>query len=97
MAPALEHFRRSYGDFTAVEDLSFAVHSGEIVGLIGPNGAGKTTTLRALAGILKPSSGRISIDGHERRWPVWLADGISAARRRTRITRGPVANGATGG
>jgi ABC-2 type transport system ATP-binding protein len=65
MALALEQFRRTYGAFVAVDDLSFSVGSGEIVGLIGPNGAGKTTTLRALAGILRPSSGRVSIDGHD--------------------------------
>ncbi len=49
----------------AVDDLSFTVSSGEIVGLIGPNGAGKTTTLRSLAGILRPTAGRIRIDGHD--------------------------------
>jgi ABC-2 type transport system ATP-binding protein len=76
MALALEHFRRTYGAFTAVEDLSFAVRSGEIVGLIGPNGAGKTTTLRALAGILRPTSGRVQIDGHD-----LLAAPIEAKRR----------------
>ncbi len=65
MALALEHFGRSYGAFTAVDDLTFAVGAGEIVGLVGPNGAGKTTTLRALAGILRPSSGRVLIDGHD--------------------------------
>jgi ABC-2 type transport system ATP-binding protein len=65
MALALEHFRRVYGNFTAVEDLTFSVGSGEIVGLIGPNGAGKTTTLRALAGILRPTSGNVQIDGHD--------------------------------
>src|SRR5438552_10333769 len=65
MALALEHLRRVYGSFTAVDDLSFAVQSGEIVGLIGPNGAGKTTTLRSLAGILRPTSGRVAIDGHD--------------------------------
>ena len=65
MAIAVEHFRRTYGDFTAVDDLSFEVRRGEIVGLIGPNGAGKTTTLRTLAGILKPTSGRIVVDGHD--------------------------------
>lgn len=48
-----------------MDDLSFAVGAGEIVGLIGPNGAGKTTTLRALAGILRPTSGRVAIDGHD--------------------------------
>jgi len=65
MALALDHFGRTYGSFTAVDDLSFTVASGEIVGLIGPNGAGKTTTLRSLAGILRPTSGRVSIDGYD--------------------------------
>jgi ABC-2 type transport system ATP-binding protein len=76
MALALEHFRRTYGDLTAVDDLSFTVGSGEIVGLIGPNGAGKTTTLRALAGILRPTSGRVHIDGHD-----LVDDPIEAKRR----------------
>jgi len=44
--------------------LSFTVASGEIVGLIGPNGAGKTTTLRSLAGILRPTSGRVRMDDY---------------------------------
>ena len=69
MALSVEHFGRTYatatGTFTAVDDLSFSVHSGEIVGLIGPNGAGKTTTLRSLAGILRPTSGHVFIDGHD--------------------------------
>src|SRR5258708_700125 len=65
MAVSVEHLRREYGSFVAVDDLSFAVQPGEIVGLIGPNGAGKTTTLRSLAGILRPTSGRVAIDGHD--------------------------------
>jgi ABC-2 type transport system ATP-binding protein len=65
MALALEHFRRTYGEFTAVDDLSFIVGAGEIVGLIGPNGAGKTTTLRALAGILRATSGVVKIDSYD--------------------------------
>lgn len=65
MALALEHLHRSYDSFVAVHDLSFEVAAGEIVGLLGPNGAGKTTTLRTLAGILRPSSGRVLIDGHD--------------------------------
>jgi len=64
MPITVEHFTRTYGSFTAVDDLSFEVQAGEIVGLIGPNGAGKTTTLRSLAGILLPTRGRIVIDGH---------------------------------
>jgi ABC-2 type transport system ATP-binding protein len=65
MALTVEHLRRVYGSFTAVDDLSFEVGTGEIVGLIGPNGAGKTTTLRSLTGILRPTAGRVRIDGHD--------------------------------
>jgi ABC-2 type transport system ATP-binding protein len=65
MAIVVERLCRVYGDVIAVDDLSFTVERGEIVGLIGPNGAGKTTTLRALAGILRPSGGRVLIDGHD--------------------------------
>jgi len=61
----VEGFAKRYGDVQAVVDLSFTVAPGEILGLVGPNGAGKTTTLRALAGILKPSAGRIRIAGHD--------------------------------
>src|SRR5881296_3350843 len=76
MTISVEHFSRTYGLFTAVNDLSFDVASGEIVGLIGPNGAGKTTTLRSLAGILRPTSGRIRIDGRD-----LAADPLEAKRR----------------
>jgi ABC-2 type transport system ATP-binding protein len=76
MPIAVEHFTRTYGAFTAVDDLSLEVASGEIVGLIGPNGAGKTTTLRSLAGILLPTSGRIVVDGHD-----LASDSIEAKRR----------------
>jgi len=76
MPIAVEHFTRTYGSFTAVDDLSLTVGAGEIVGLIGPNGAGKTTTLRALAGILLPTRGRIAVDGHD-----LATDGIEAKRR----------------
>jgi ABC-2 type transport system ATP-binding protein len=65
MAISIQQLRRTYGTFAAVDDLSFEVNHGEIVGLIGPNGAGKTTTLRTLAGILKPTTGRIVVDGYD--------------------------------
>ena len=54
-----------YGDLAAVQDLSFTVEGGEIVGLLGPNGAGKTTTLRCAAGILRPDAGAIHLCGHD--------------------------------
>jgi ABC-2 type transport system ATP-binding protein len=54
-----------YGDFPAVRSISFDVAPGEILGLVGPNGAGKTTTLRSLAGIIAPTSGSVSIGGHD--------------------------------
>ena len=65
MSVSIQHFSRRYGTFAAVQDLSLEVARGEIVGLIGPNGAGKTTTLRTLAGILRPTSGTILIDGYD--------------------------------
>lgn len=54
-----------YGTLTAVQDLSFSVAPGEILGLVGPNGAGKTTTLRSIAGIIPANNGAIRIAGHD--------------------------------
>jgi ABC-2 type transport system ATP-binding protein len=54
-----------YGNLVAVDNLSFGVGPGEILGLVGPNGAGKTTTLTSLAGITRPTSGRIRIAGFD--------------------------------
>jgi ABC-2 type transport system ATP-binding protein len=56
---------KEYKNFRAVNELSFTIQPGEIVGLLGPNGAGKTTALRCIAGILKPTSGQILINGHD--------------------------------
>ncbi len=56
-------YSKLYGDFRAVHNLSFSVQPGDVLGLVGPNGAGKTSTLRALAGILQPTSGTIHING----------------------------------
>jgi ABC-2 type transport system ATP-binding protein len=61
----VEDYHKVYGETVAVAGISFTVGPGEILGLAGPNGAGKTTTLRALAGILQPTRGRLSIDGHD--------------------------------
>jgi ABC-2 type transport system ATP-binding protein len=54
---------RSFGDFLAVDRVSFEVRAGEIFGLLGANGAGKTTTIRMLAGLLRPTSGGGTVDG----------------------------------
>ena len=54
-----------FGDFTAVDNVSFRVEPGEIVGCLGGNGAGKTTTIRVLCGLRRPSSGRVVIAGHD--------------------------------
>lgn len=56
---------KRFGSFSAIEDLSFEVRAGEIVGLLGPNGAGKTTTMRILAGVFPPTSGRALVAGHD--------------------------------
>lgn len=66
---------KRYGDFTAVRDLSFAVKSGEVLGLVGPNGAGKTTTLRCLSGIIPSTSGEVRICNH-----ALAGDPVSAKR-----------------
>jgi len=64
LAAALRSFvHRTYHDVPAVQEVSFAVAPGEIVGFIGPNGAGKTTTLKMLAGLLRPSGGRATVAG----------------------------------
>lgn len=55
----------SYGDFKAVDQVSFEVLGGEIFGLLGPNGAGKTSTLSAIEGLLKPTAGKIQINGYD--------------------------------
>jgi ABC-2 type transport system ATP-binding protein len=56
---------KQYGKFTAVNGVSLDVTPGEIHGFLGPNGAGKTTTLRMIAGLLKPTSGRVEVNGHD--------------------------------
>ena len=60
---SVSHLTRRFGDRVAVEDISFEIAAGEIFALLGPNGAGKTTTLRMLAGLIKPTSGHISVTG----------------------------------
>jgi len=54
---------KKFGDFTAVNEVNLAIQEGEIFGLLGPNGAGKTTTISMITGLLKPTSGSITVDG----------------------------------
>jgi ABC-2 type transport system ATP-binding protein len=65
MSIAIHGLVKKYGAFTAVDDVSLDVQPGEIHGFLGPNGAGKTTTLRMIAGLLKPTSGQIEVNGHD--------------------------------
>jgi ABC-2 type transport system ATP-binding protein len=60
-----EHLTKRYGPLAAVEDVSFQVGPGEVLGFLGPNGAGKTTTMRMIAGFVTPTSGTASICGHD--------------------------------
>jgi ABC-2 type transport system ATP-binding protein len=62
---AIHDLVKQYGRFTAVDGVSLDVPPGEIHGFLGPNGAGKTTTLRMIAGLLKPTAGRIVVNGHD--------------------------------
>lgn len=59
----INRLTKRFGSFTAVNDLSFTVNTGEVLGFLGPNGAGKSTTMKMLAGYLTPSAGTASIDG----------------------------------
>ncbi len=61
----VEDLARSYGDFKAVDGISFEIQRGEVVGLLGHNGAGKTTIMKVLTGFLEPSAGRITLDGQD--------------------------------
>jgi ABC-2 type transport system ATP-binding protein len=67
LAAAKSVFHREYKSVVAVDDVSFEIGAGERVGFLGPNGAGKTTTLKMLAGLLHPTRGSATVDGHEPR------------------------------
>ena len=61
----VENLVKRFGKFTAVDGVSITVEAGQIHGFLGPNGAGKTTSIRMIAGLLKPDSGRILVNGHD--------------------------------
>ncbi len=71
----IEHLTKRFGHFTAVDDVSFSVGRGEVLGFLGPNGAGKSTTMRMLAGFMPPTAGTARICGHDVQ-----TDGIAARR-----------------
>ena len=62
---AIQNLVKRFGSFTAVDGVDLEAKAGEIHGFLGPNGAGKTTTIRIVAGLLKPTSGRIEVNGHD--------------------------------
>lgn len=61
----INHLSKHFGAFTAVDDLSFTVQPGEVLGFLGPNGAGKSTTMKMITGFLTPSSGSVKVCGHD--------------------------------
>ena len=62
---AVEHLTKYYGDFLAVDDLSFEIDEGHVYGFLGPNGAGKSTTMNIMTGCLSATEGHVRIDGHD--------------------------------
>lgn len=62
---SVEHLTKYYGDFLAVDDISFEIDEGHVYGFLGPNGAGKSTTMNIMTGCLSATSGHIRIDGHD--------------------------------
>ena len=61
----VSHLRKTFGPIQAVNDISFEVEQGEVLGFLGPNGAGKTTTMRMLTGFLPPTSGTATLAGYD--------------------------------
>jgi ABC-2 type transport system ATP-binding protein len=64
-AITVDHLTKRFGEFTAVDDVSFSVKHGELFALLGPNGAGKSTTIKMLTTLLKPTSGKLTLAGHD--------------------------------
>ena len=71
----IENLSKAFGAKKAVDDLSFSVERGEVLGFLGPNGAGKSTTMRMITGFLPPTAGSISIGGHD-----VVSDALAAKR-----------------
>ena len=73
---SVDRISKRYGEITAVDDVSFEIDRGEVVGFLGPNGAGKSTTMRVLTGTLEPDAGEIRFDGRP------IAEDLTAAKAR---------------
>ncbi|MBI3774380.1 MAG: ABC transporter ATP-binding protein, partial [Gammaproteobacteria bacterium] len=61
----VRNLSKRFGSFTAVNDVSFSVRGGEVLGFLGPNGAGKSTTMKMITGFLTPTSGSVKVKGHD--------------------------------
>lgn len=61
----IQHLIKRYGEKTVLDDVSFSVDKGEIVGFLGPNGAGKTTTMNILTGYISSNEGKVTVDGFD--------------------------------
>ncbi len=61
----VEHLTKCYGDFVAVDDLSFTIEGGHVYGFLGPNGAGKSTTMNIMTGCLSATKGQVKIEGYD--------------------------------
>lgn len=72
----VEHLTKCYGNFLAVDDLSFDIDDGHVYGFLGPNGVGKSTTMNIMTGCLSPTAGKVTIDGHD------ILDEPETAKRR---------------
>src|ERR1700730_26580 len=84
----IKHLRKSFGSLVAVDDVSFALDRGHLVGLLGPNGAGKTTTVSMIAGFVTPEQGEVGTLTHSpawrfsfccSRWQTWASRCCSSA------------------
>jgi ABC-type multidrug transport system ATPase subunit len=87
---SIDHITKSFGEFTAVNDLSLAVYPGRIYGLLGPNGAGKTTTIRMIVNITAPDSGTVKVFDRTVTLPAGRTRAVqkNESGRATKILRG---------
>ncbi|PPR16217.1 MAG: putative ABC transporter ATP-binding protein YxlF [Alphaproteobacteria bacterium MarineAlpha9_Bin3] len=73
----VDHLTKSFGPFIAVDNISFSLKRGEVLGFLGPNGAGKTTTMRMITGFLSPTEGNINVCGNDvTRYPLQIKEKI---------------------